>query len=67
MSPRYMVFAGVGLAVVMMVLMAVGTYNMGMFITWGVLAGVGLAIAALGHRLEQREVETRLEAERRGD
>lgn len=51
---RAIQLAGVGLAVVMMILMVIGTRSMATFLLWGALAVAGLAVAGLARRADEQ-------------
>lgn len=63
-GPRVLAVAGAVLAVVMVLLMIIGTTSQSTFITWCVLALVGAGMLAVGQRLDAAERNKRLTAER---
>ena len=65
MSGRALAIAGGLLFAAMTVLMIIGTTDVALFVVYGALAVVGGGLAAAGRRLEARQVDARLDRERR--
>jgi hypothetical protein len=64
LSGRSLALAGGATALVMSVLMIIGTTSMGLFVTYGVLWVAGAGVLAWGLRREKAETFARLERER---
>lgn len=51
---KVLMVGGVGLFIIMAILLRNGTTSMAMFITWLILAFVGLGVAAAGEKMRDR-------------